>query len=125
MKNTKEKAENLKKLLEDKTGLLFNLNKGSSNKNNYTLSGPQGSLMFWVSEEKHIVYLVDILADAPTVLETVLFLLGHGLDLVYSGPYVIHPNEKEYVIGSDSYSHKETWLRKLAGQLESRIILPS
>jgi hypothetical protein len=124
MKDAKQKAEELQSLLLEKTGLNFTLSLGATGKN-YTLQGPQGSLMFWVSEEKHIVYLVDILADAPTVLETVLFLLGHGLDLVYSGPYVIHPNEKEYVIGSDAYSHKETWLRKLAGQLESRIILPS
>ena len=124
MKDAKQKAEELQSLLSEKTGLNFTLSLGATGKN-YTLQGPQGSLMFWISEEKHVVYLVDILADAPTVLETVLFLLGHGLDLVYSGPYVIHPNEKEYVIGSDAYSHKETWLRKLAGQLESRIILPS
>ena len=90
---------------------------------NYTVQGPLGSLMFWVSEENHIVYLVDILADAPTILETVLFLLGNGLDLVYSGPYVIHPNEKEYVIGSSSYEHKETWLKKFADEIKPRIAL--
>ena len=118
----KQKAEDLHKLLQEKTGLDFTLSLGATGKN-YTVQGPLGSLMFWVSEENHIVYLVDILADAPTILETVLFLLGHGLDLVYSGPYVIHPNEKEYVIGAESYGHKEAWLKKFADEIKPRIAL--
>ena len=118
----KQKAEDLQTLLKEKTGLDFTLSLGATGKN-YTVQGPLGSLMFWVSEENHIVYLVDILADAPTILETVLFLLGNGLDLVYSGPYVIHPNEKEYVIGSESYEHKEAWLKKFADEIKPRIAL--
>ena len=123
MNNTlKEKAENLQKLLNEKTGIEFNISLGATGKN-YTVQGPFGTMLFWVSEE-NVVYLVDIMADAPTVVETVLYLLEQGVDLVYSGPYAFHPTNSEYVIGIEAYDHKETWFKKINDSNKNRIFIP-
>lgn len=123
MIEVKDRAEALKAFLSEKMGMQFNLVMGQSGEN-YTLQGPFGTMLFWLSpKEASVVYMVDIMADAPSVLEAILALMEAGFPLVYSGAYTTDPaSNNAYVFGVDAYKHKETWLRRVMHDLNPIII---
>lgn len=119
----KQDANKLADFLKDRMGMDFNVVLGGTGEN-YTVQGPFGTFLFWLSpKEESIVYMVDIMADAPSVLEAILALMDAGFPLVYSGAYTTDPTSNNaYVFGVDAYKHKETWLRRVMRDLNPIII---
>lgn len=123
IEHVKQDANKLADFLKDRMGMDFNVVLGGTGEN-YTVQGPFGTFLFWLSpKEESIVYMVDIMADAPSVLEAILALMDAGFPLVYSGAYTTDPTSNNaYVFGVDAYKHKETWLRRVMHDLNPIII---
>lgn len=123
IEQVKQDADKLVDFLKDRMGMEFNVVLGSTGEN-YTVQGPFGTFLFWLSpKEESIVYMVDIMADAPSALESILALMDAGFPLVYSGAYTTDPTSNNaYVFGVDAYKHKETWLRRVMHDLNPIII---
>lgn len=123
IEQVKQDADKLVDFLKDRMGMEFNVVLGSTGEN-YTVQGPFGTFLFWLSpKEESIVYMVDIMADAPSVVETVLALMSAEFKLVYSGAYTTNPHtKKDYVFGVDAYKHKEDWLKIIMRDLNPVII---
>lgn len=123
IEHVKQDANKLADFLKDRMGMDFNVVLGGTGEN-YTVQGPFGTMLFWLSpKEASVVYMVDIMADAPSVLEAILALMEAGFPLVYSGAYTTDPaSNNAYVFGVDAYKHKETWLRRVMHDLNPIII---